>query len=66
MKFEIAEEIQNCAKSHCTKALNCLVDDEHRLCPVERCVKGEVHFIKCLDDNGTCPIRKEIYNKYHI
>jgi len=80
MKFEIAEEIKNCA-ADCTKALNCLVDDEHALCSVERCVEGEVHFVKCLDENECnyrtslgdglfyickCPVRKEIYNKYQI
>jgi hypothetical protein len=82
MKFEIAEETID-RVTHCTKELNCLIDNEHRLCPlcpVERCVDGKVHFIKCLDTNEcyyrnhfgishyicTCPVRKEIYNKYQV
>jgi len=69
--------------THCTKELNCLEDDENRhypLCPVERCLEGKIHFIRCLDTNEcyyrnpfgnsyytyTCPVRKEIFNKYKV
>jgi hypothetical protein len=79
MKFEIADEIQKCAVD-CTKELNCLMDDEHRLCPVAKCIEGRTHYIKCLDNNEchyrdsidglyykcSCPVRMEIYNKYQI
>ncbi len=79
MKFEIADEIQKCAVD-CTKGLNCLVDDKHRHCPVAKCIEGRTHYIKCLEDTEchyrvsidglyykcTCPVRMEIYNKYHV
>ena len=77
MKYKIADKIQKSA-IYCTKGLNCLVDDTHRLCPVTKCIEGRTHYIKCLDNNEcpyrisidglyykcSCPVRMEIYNKY--
>jgi hypothetical protein len=61
----------------CEKGLACLNDSHHNICPVENCVSGKVHFIKCksncycpykvtfgYDDICRCPIRTEIYNKF--
>ncbi len=60
----------------CTKALACLSDEAATLCPVELCIEGEVHFVRCLEDMPcsyrsrfgegficNCPVRKEIYNR---
>jgi hypothetical protein len=79
MKIEIPEVIRMCA-TECTKELKCLEVNKQKLCPVEKCIEGKIHFIKCLDDNDcyyrnkldslystcTCPVRKEIFNKYGI
>ncbi len=79
MRFEISEKIQKCAVD-CTKELNCLVDDKHKICSVAKCIEGRTHYIKCLDNTEchyrdsidglyykcSCPVRMEIYNKYQI
>ncbi len=61
----------------CEKDFNCLKDEKHVYCKVERCVSDKVHFIQCLIDGYciyrmsfgesficNCPTRKEIFNKY--
>ena len=66
MRFEITYEIQKRA-IYCTKELNCLVDDAHRLCPlcpVAKCIEGRTHYIKCLDNNE-CPYRDSIDGLYY-
>ncbi len=79
MRFEISEKIQKFAVD-CTKELNCLVDDKHKICSVVKCIEGRTHYIKCIDNNEchyrdsidglyykcSCPVRMEIYNKYQI
>ena len=63
----------------CDKNFTCLEEDGKNLCPIEDCVGGKVHFIKCLDSKPCqyktffgdgfvccCPTRKELYNKYKI
>jgi len=63
--------------TECEKSFECLANQEN-LCKVKLCIAGEVHFLKC-DDNVckfkayfgneslcTCPVRKEIYNRYKV
>jgi hypothetical protein len=65
--------------TRCKKNMSCLKGSTDHLCPVEQCVRGKVHFVTCLNKEGCsyripfadgqvchCPVRKEIYNKYHV
>ena len=73
---DISQEIIHSAH-RCLKSKSCITSEDYVLCKVEYCVKGEVHFILCKENTEcnykqifgnqyfcTCPIRKEIYNKY--
>ena len=64
---------------HCEKNFACIKIDKHVCCKVENCINKEVHFITSIDNNNcnykisfgnsyfcTCPVRKEIFNKYGI
>ena len=64
---------------NCKKDFSCLKEQREDLCPIDSCVKGEVHFIKCLNKtscvyqgsfgNGVvcyCPTRKELYNTHGV
>jgi len=64
---------------HCEQNFKCLKNDLTELCKVENCFNGEIHFIQCSDklvcnykqifgssSICTCPVRREIYNKYKI
>jgi hypothetical protein len=76
MKYEIDDETFNTVKQ-CDKSFECLSDDATCLCEVEKCVNRVIFTYECKDgkychfqqDYGdklfcTCPVRKEIYNKY--
>jgi len=78
MEIYIPDQIRNTA-TKCKKRFSCLESERNNLCKVEYCVGGEIHFIKCLNDEScfyqnvfggetfcSCPVRKEIYNKYEI
>ena len=77
MEIEIDKAIID-ATTECKKNFLCLYGDTKHLCKVEYCVSDTVHFIECLEPacrykamfGGsffcTCPIRKEIYNRYKI
>jgi hypothetical protein len=78
MVFEIDNDIKGLA-TLCKSNLACLESDCHTICIVKDCINGKVHFIECKDQNFctykksfghnhicTCPVRKEIYNKYKI
>jgi len=65
--------------TNCEKNFGCLNGHNHVYCKVESCVNNEVHFVKCLNEDHclykmnfgdsiicSCPIRKEIYNKYGL
>jgi hypothetical protein len=67
------------ATTQCKNDFCCLKGKIENLCPVENCIGGEVHFIKCQKTGGcsyccsfgyehfcACPVRKEIFNKYEI
>jgi hypothetical protein len=75
-EFTVSEETI-AATQRCKKDFSCLNGKREDLCPVESCINGEVHFIKCLNKEacpyqGTfgdgavcyCPTRKELFNKY--
>ncbi len=76
MGFHVSDEAQDAAIK-CTKGLSCLKGEEKDICPVEKCIDGKVHFVKCLNDGYctyqhsfgdgyfcSCPVRQEIFNKY--
>ena len=76
MKIEISENVIN-ATTKCEKGFSCLSDNLEPACKVEYCVSNSVYFVKCLNTANcsykvsfgdghfcTCPIRKEIYDKY--
>ncbi len=76
MNIEIDKEIID-KTTKCEKCFSCLSDNLEQSCKVEYCVSNTVYFVKCLNAalcsykvsfGGsyfcTCPIRKEIYNKY--
>jgi hypothetical protein len=78
MKIEIDDKIVGKVK-RCKKEFGCLKNEKHACCAVVGCIKKNVHFIKNSDDQNcsfnvafghlfmcTCPIRKEIFNKYGI
>jgi hypothetical protein len=62
----------------CQKSFDCLNNDKHIFSKVENCVNNKIHFVKCSDYSCSylvsfgnsyvcsCPIRKEIFNKYNI
>jgi len=63
----------------CKKDHSCLSGDATSLCKIEFCIEDKVHFIKCIDENPcnyripfgysyvcTCPVRKELYNRYKV
>ncbi len=76
--MEINEAIINETKN-CNKDFSCLKNKEHLFCKVRRCINSSVHFIECIDDIKcsyrinygdcvicSCPIRKEVFNKFHL
>ena len=79
VRFKIPEEIRLCA-TECTKEHACLMNEKHELCPVVKNIEGKIHFIQCIEDRPciyknhigdsvytcTCPVRKEIFNKYGV
>lgn len=61
----------------CNKDFSCQKGPREDLCPIDYCVAGKVHFIKCQNKEicpyqstfgdgviCNCPTRKELYNKY--
>ncbi|VVB84584.1 Uncharacterised protein [uncultured archaeon] len=70
----IIKSADRCKKNH-----SCLSGDSDNLCKVEMCVGDKIHFIKCLNENlcsyripfgysfvCTCPVRKELYNRFKV
>ena len=75
MKYEIDDAIIKTA-TQCKNNHACL-EGTCPICPVEHFVMHWVHFVKCLYDEPcpykksldkatvcTCPVRKEIFNRY--
>lgn len=63
----------------CKRNFGCMKNNMHVYCKVEDCVNEKIHFVRCVDNlhcsykmvfgNSnmcTCPMRKEIFNKYKI
>ena len=79
MNIVISKEILK-ATTKCASGFSCLRrTDKKDLCQGESVFTGKLHFVKCLYNKHcvyqrpfgyglfcTCPIRKEIYNKYGI
>ncbi len=77
MNFIVSDETKQ-ATTKCTSGFSCLCRvDKKDLCQVESVFVGKIHFVNCLHKKHcayqrpfgyglfcTCPIRKEIYNKY--
>ena len=70
---DVIKNTNRCKKDH-----SCL-SDLTDLCKVEMCIADKIHFIKCMNERAcnyritfgysfvcTCPVRKELYNKYKI
>lgn len=62
----------------CDRDMQCLQDVNKPLCDVDYCVMDEVFFVNCLTNKRcgyrfnfgynlicTCPVRKEIFKRYH-
>jgi hypothetical protein len=78
-RFKIPEEVRQCA-TECTKEHACLMNEKHELCPVVKNIEGKIHFIQCIEERPckyknhigdsiytcTCPVRKDIFNKYGV
>jgi hypothetical protein len=78
-RYTISEETIAETK-RCKKGFSCLTGQREDLCPIESCINGKVHFIKCFSttscsyrvvysgDEGFCycPTRKELYNKHGV
>jgi len=76
MKYIVSTETKK-ATTKCTSGFSCLIGDKNCRCRVEKCINRDLHFVKSLITVSchyqlhfgkghicTCPIRKEIYNKY--
>lgn len=76
MQWSVDEEIRS-QTTRCQKDFACLKGGD--LCPVDHCVDGTVHFIRCKNSapcsyqlsfgEGAvclCPIRKALYNRYKL
>lgn len=75
MKYEIDDSIIKTAKE-CKNNCACL-EGVTPLCSVEHCIMHRIHYVKCLHEEPclykstmenstvcTCPVRKEIFNRY--
>ena len=75
---EVSKRVYNDTQK-CRKNFRCLKPNQNVCCKVEHCVNNVVYFVKCSDttfcsykvnfgDSSfcTCPVRKEIYNKYRV
>lgn len=67
------------AAIRCKKNHSCLSGDKDNVCKVEMSIGEKIHFIKCKNEDicnyripfgysfvCTCPVRKELYNRYGI
>ena len=78
MEIKIPQDIIHKA-TKCSKNFRCLSVDTHSLCKVVCSMNNDILFVKCMDDNDcsyfephdktklcTCPVRIEIYRRYHV
>jgi len=78
MESHVSDEVKQSA-TNCKKDFSCLKAGRNDLCQVKYCVGGKLHFIKCLNQEYcsyqhafgdeffcSCPVRKELYNRYGI
>lgn len=78
MRYEVSD-FSRLTTLRCEKCFACLEGIPTDLCVVEECCDGVAYFIRCRNAEHctyqipyqgkricTCPIRKEIYNKYNV
>ncbi len=78
MKVEVSGNVLN-ETTKCRKNFSCLTEEHGNICKVLCCMKGDIYFVKCLGEKDcpyleasektercTCPVRKEIYQRYKI
>ncbi|XCN73013.1 MAG: hypothetical protein Q3M24_22515 [Candidatus Electrothrix aestuarii] len=78
MDIVVSDDVKDMV-DECEKGFFCLNGELDHLCEVTDCVFESILYVKCLADKYcghkysvgentfcSCPIRKEIYNKYHI
>jgi hypothetical protein len=76
MKYEIDDAIIK-ATTKCEKNHVCLESADPLYCSVEHCLMHRIYYVKCLYEGScpyketldqsticTCPVRKEIFNRY--
>lgn len=76
MKITVSDESRRAARG-CTRKCACLERGGRDLCPVDYCAGNGDLFLKCASADAcsyrhqfdgmaycTCPVRKEIFNKY--
>ncbi len=77
-KLEISEDTLKNA-SECQKKSSCLFGEQKDLCKIEKHITNNLIYVKCLNKEYcnfqisfgsfyvcSCPVRKEIYNRYGI
>ena len=78
MIFEVDDSVISKTRE-CEKNISCMSEKRNELCKVIHNVEDKVCFVECLDTAScgyrlsfgsaficTCPVRKAIYNKYHV
>ncbi len=77
MKYEISQEIFR-QTLECDRDIECLVPGNQPSCSIKDCVNQKVHFIAKHNRHCpyhlhfgneiicTCPVRKELYNRYKV
>ncbi|HEY9205303.1 MAG TPA: hypothetical protein VIO58_05230 [Candidatus Methanoperedens sp.] len=78
MELAVSEDIIK-KTTRCKKGFSCLSGERKDICRVELCIDDKIHFLKCSYDNFcgyqvpfgyssvcTCPVRKELFNRYKI
>ncbi|WP_339133892.1 MAG: hypothetical protein WGN25_13960 [Candidatus Electrothrix sp. GW3-4] len=78
MDIDVSEEARERA-AKCKKGFSCLDKNKQDICQAEKCLLESVLYIRCRDNSTCnfqytlgedvlcgCPVRKEIYNRYHI
>lgn len=76
MRLQISDAVIKSA-SRCDKGRACIQSAGHVYCSVAHCVMHRIHFVECLNEKPcpyktaveraavcTCPVRKEVFNRY--
>lgn len=76
--YDVSDEAKQ-ASTECKHGFSCLEGNQKAPCEMEECVDRTIHFVRYLNEgvcpyqqafgNGwacTCPVRKELYNRYKV